>query len=87
MAVHDEYGGRCFVFFTDTGEFISTTESIRVSMYKLDIPLDLKEKAAIERRRRAEQERQGRIFNSRHRQIGVRVESTTFTMASHIRSM
>lgn len=40
-------------------------------MYKLDIPLDLKEKAAIERRRRAEKERQGRVFNSRHRQIGV----------------
>ena len=40
-------------------------------MYKLDIPLDLKEKAAIERRRRAEKERQGRIFNARHRQTGV----------------
>lgn len=42
-------------------------------MYKLDIPLSLKEQAAIERRRRAEQERQGRIFNSKHRQIGVRI--------------
>jgi hypothetical protein len=41
-------------------------------MYKLDIPLDLKEKAAIERRRRAEKERQGRVFNSRYRQIAVR---------------
>jgi hypothetical protein len=40
-------------------------------MYKLDLPIDLKEKAAIERRRRAEKERQGRIFNSRNRQIGV----------------
>ena len=71
MAACVEYGGRCFVFLTETIEFISKAESIRVSMYKLDIPLDLKEKAAIERRRRAEQERQGRIFNSRHRQIGV----------------
>lgn len=40
-------------------------------MYKLDLPIDIKEKAAIERRRRAEKERQGRIFNSRDRQIGV----------------
>ena len=40
-------------------------------MYKLDLPIDIKEKAAIERRRRAEKERQGRIFNSRTRQIGV----------------
>lgn len=43
----------------------------RLNMYKLDIPLDLKEQAAVERRRRAEQERQGRVFNSRYRQIGV----------------
>jgi len=40
-------------------------------MYKLDLPIDIKEKAAIERRRRAEKERQGRIFNARQRQIGV----------------
>lgn len=40
-------------------------------MYKLDLPIDIKEKAAIERRRRAEKERQGRIFNARNRQIGV----------------
>jgi hypothetical protein len=42
-------------------------------MYKLDIPLNLKETAAIERRRRAEKERQGRIFNSKYRQTGVRI--------------
>lgn len=40
-------------------------------MYKLDIPLNLKEQAAVERRRCAEKERQGRVFNARHRQIGV----------------
>lgn len=40
-------------------------------MYKLDIPLDLKDQAAVERRRHAEKERQGRVFNSRYRQIGV----------------
>jgi len=40
-------------------------------MYKVDIPLDLKDKAAIERRRREEQQRQGRVFNSKYRQIGV----------------
>ena len=41
-------------------------------MYKLDIPLNLREKAAVERRRRAEEERQGRVFNAKYRQIGVR---------------
>jgi hypothetical protein len=45
--------------------------SLKLKMYKLDLPIDLKEKAAIERRRRAEQERQGRIFNAKHRQTGV----------------
>lgn len=44
-------------------------------MYKLDLPIDIKEKAAIERRRRAEKERQGRIFNARQRQIGVDKEA------------
>ncbi|CAF1034134.1 unnamed protein product [Rotaria sordida] len=44
-------------------------------MYKLDIPLDLKETAAIERRRRAEKERQGRIFNAKYRQIGIDKEA------------
>jgi hypothetical protein len=41
-------------------------------MYKLDLPIDLKEQAAIERRRRLEKERQSRIFNNKHRLIGVR---------------
>ncbi|RNA36592.1 RIB43A-like with coiled-coils 2 [Brachionus plicatilis] len=40
-------------------------------MYKLDLPIDLKEQAAIERRRRLEKERQARIFNNKHRLIGV----------------
>lgn len=40
-------------------------------MYKLDLPIDLKEQAAIERRRRLEKERQGRIFNNKHRLIGI----------------
>jgi hypothetical protein len=40
-------------------------------MYKLDLPIDLKEQAAIERRRRLEKERQSRIFNNKHRLIGV----------------
>ncbi|CAF3999566.1 unnamed protein product [Rotaria magnacalcarata] len=44
-------------------------------MYKLDLPIDIKEKAAIERRRRAEKERQGRIFNAKQRQIGVDKEA------------
>jgi len=40
-------------------------------MYKLDIPVDLKEAAAIERRRACEEARKSRIFNSKTRQIGV----------------
>lgn len=40
-------------------------------MYKLDLPIDTKEAAAIELRRRREKERQARIFDSRTRQIGV----------------
>jgi hypothetical protein len=47
-------------------------------MYKLDIPLDLKERAAIELRRRAEKERQGRVFNSRYRQTGVRSDELLY---------
>lgn len=43
-------------------------------MYKLDTPLDRKEAAAIERRRNREQQRQGRIFNAKVRQIGIDVQ-------------
>jgi hypothetical protein len=44
-------------------------------MYKLDLPVDLREQAAIERRRRLEKERQARIFNNKHRLIGVDLEA------------
>jgi len=40
-------------------------------MYKLDLPVDLKESASIERRRLREQQRQSRVFNARVRTIGV----------------
>lgn len=40
-------------------------------MYKLDLPLDSKEFAAIESRRKKEQDRQDRIFNAKTRTIGV----------------
>ncbi|CAI2724139.1 unnamed protein product [Schistosoma spindalis] len=40
-------------------------------MYKLDLPIDTKEAAAIELRRRREKERQARIFDARVRQIGI----------------
>jgi len=40
-------------------------------MYKLDIPLERKEAAAIQRRKHLELERQGRIFNAKQRLIGV----------------
>ena len=42
------------------------------AMYKLDLPVDMKESAAIERRRNREMQRQSRIFNARVRTIGVR---------------
>lgn len=42
-------------------------------MYKLDLPVDLKELAAIERRRNQEQQRQSRIFNAKARTMGVDV--------------
>ena len=40
-------------------------------MYKLDLPVDYKEAAAIERRRNMEEQRKSRIFNSKTRTIGV----------------
>lgn len=40
-------------------------------MYKLDLPVDYKEAAAIERRRAMEEDRKTRIFNAKTRQIGV----------------
>lgn len=40
-------------------------------MYKLDLPVDMRESAAIERRKQRELERQSRIFNASVRTIGV----------------
>lgn len=40
-------------------------------MYKLDLPLDYKEAAAIERRRNQEAQRKSRIFNAKTRIIGI----------------
>ena len=44
-------------------------------MYKLDLPVDYKEAAAIERRRNMEEQRKSRIFNSKSRTIGVSPET------------
>ncbi|XP_074645300.1 RIB43A-like with coiled-coils protein 2 [Tubulanus polymorphus] len=44
-------------------------------MYKLDLPIDHKEYAAIERRRNMEAQRQSRIFNARVRTIGVDLDA------------
>ncbi|XP_052779327.1 RIB43A-like with coiled-coils protein 2 [Mya arenaria] len=44
-------------------------------MYKLDLPVDYKESAAIERRRNMEEQRKSRIFNSKSRTIGVDVQA------------
>jgi hypothetical protein len=43
-------------------------------MYKIDLPVDMKEAAARERRRNAEQQRKSRVFDPRIRQIGVDVQ-------------
>jgi len=40
-------------------------------MYKLDLPIDYKEAAAIERRRNMEEQRKSRIFNAKTRLIGI----------------
>uniref|UniRef100_A0A8C8RNQ2 RIB43A-like with coiled-coils protein 1 n=1 Tax=Pelusios castaneus TaxID=367368 RepID=A0A8C8RNQ2_9SAUR len=40
-------------------------------MHKVDLPLESKEAAAIEARREREKQRQSRIFNARHRTMGV----------------
>ena len=40
-------------------------------MYKIDLPVDYKEAAAIERRRNQEEQRKSRIFNAKTRQIGI----------------
>ncbi|KAH3820008.1 RIB43A-like with coiled-coils protein 2 [Dreissena polymorpha] len=44
-------------------------------MYKLDLPVDYKEAAAIERRRNMEEQRKSRIFNAKSRTIGVDVQA------------
>jgi hypothetical protein len=51
--------------------FLIFISAFEIKMYKLDLPIDLREQSAIERRRRLEKERQARIFNNKHRLIGV----------------
>ena len=50
----------------------SDLSTIAVIMYKLDVAVDGREAAAIERRRNLEKQRQSRIFNPRERTIGVK---------------
>ena len=40
-------------------------------MFFVNLPVNMKEQAAIERRRRDEQQRVSRIFNEKYRTIGV----------------
>uniref|UniRef100_A0A674JYQ2 RIB43A-like with coiled-coils protein 1 n=1 Tax=Terrapene triunguis TaxID=2587831 RepID=A0A674JYQ2_9SAUR len=44
-------------------------------MHKVDLPLESKEAAALEARREREKQRLTRIFNARHRTMGVDVEA------------
>ena len=50
-------------------------------MFLLNLPVDVKEQAAIERRRREEKERLSRIFNDKYRTIGVRFTRTVCDLA------
>ena len=44
-------------------------------MYKLDLPIDYREAAAIERRRNQEEQRKSRIFNAKTRIIGIDLQA------------
>ena len=44
-------------------------------MYKLDLPIDYKEAAAIERRRNQEEQRKSRIFAAKTRIIGLDLQA------------
>ena len=44
-------------------------------MYKLDLPVDYKESAAIERRKNMEEQRKSRIFNAQVRTIGLDLQA------------
>ncbi|EDO49672.1 predicted protein [Nematostella vectensis] len=54
-------------------------------MYKLDLPVDMKETAAIERRRNRELQRQSRIFNARVRTIGIDLQALETQVADRKR--
>jgi len=58
-----------FGFYFNTFEGVNT--EVKFKMYKLDLPVDYKEAASIERRRAMEEERKTRIFNAKSRLIGV----------------
>ena len=45
------------------------------NMYKLDVGVDTREAAAIERRKNMEKQRKSRIFNARERTIGVGLQA------------
>ena len=48
------------------------------AMFKVDIPMSTREQQAIQRRRDAENERKARIFNPKHRILGVRCSFLTW---------
>lgn len=53
-------------------------------MYKLDLPVDYREAAAIERRRNMEKQRQSRIFNAKVRTIGVSMNKVFWTVVKKV---
>ncbi len=55
----------------DRNQFIDRLLKENKRMFLLNLPINLKEQAAIERRRREENERLSRIFNVKYRTIGV----------------
>ena len=56
------------------------------SMYKLDLPIDYKEAAAIERRCNMEEQRKSRIFNAQTRLIGIDLQAVDQQMKDNKQS-
>ncbi len=56
-------------------------------MFLLNLPIDIKEQAAIERRRREEKERLSRIFNVKYRTIGVKLKYLILSIKSFLNTI
>lgn len=71
LDIECSYIGANLAWIDEIQRFILLIDRLE-TMFLLNLPLNLKEHAAIERRRRQEHERVSRIFNEKYRTIGVR---------------